>query len=53
MGQFHFHPDQYLELMHSEMPSRADEQVTWLREAGLDASVIWAEGDLAVLCASR
>jgi tRNA (cmo5U34)-methyltransferase len=36
-----------------DMPSRAEEQVVWLRDAELDASVVWAEGDLAVLRASR
>jgi tRNA (cmo5U34)-methyltransferase len=36
-----------------DLPSRADEQLAWLREAGFDASVVWAEGDLAVLRASR
>ena len=32
-----------------DLPSRADEQVTWLREAGLQARVAWSERDLAVL----
>ena len=36
-----------------DLPSRADEQVGWLRDAGLDASVIWAERDLAVIEAVR
>ena len=34
-----------------DLPSRAEEQVGWLREAGLDASVVWTEGDLAVIVA--
>ena len=36
-----------------DLPSRADEQVAWLREAGFDAAPAWAEGDLAVLVAHR
>jgi tRNA (cmo5U34)-methyltransferase len=36
-----------------DLPSRADEQVAWLREAGLDATVVWSEGDLAVIVAVR
>ena len=32
-----------------DLPSRAEEQVTWLREAGLQARVAWTERDLAVL----
>ena len=32
-----------------DLPSRAEEQVTWLREAGLQARVAWSERDLAVL----
>jgi tRNA threonylcarbamoyl adenosine modification protein (Sua5/YciO/YrdC/YwlC family) len=32
-------------------PSSLPEQVAWLREAGLDAQVCWAEGDLAVIAA--
>jgi tRNA (cmo5U34)-methyltransferase len=36
-----------------DLPSRADEQLGWLREAGLDASATWAEGDLTVLVAHR
>jgi hypothetical protein len=111
MGQFHFHPDEYLELMHSELPayerlqdeaaaatgsgatrllelgtgtgetarrvladvvvpddpadaitplspgfdlpSRVDEQLDWLGEAGLDARVVWSDRDLAVIVAVR
>jgi hypothetical protein len=36
-----------------DLPSGADEQVAWLREAGLDARLTWAERDLAVLHARR
>jgi tRNA (cmo5U34)-methyltransferase len=36
-----------------DLPSRALEQVAWLREAGLDATVVWSEGDLAVIVAVR
>jgi tRNA (cmo5U34)-methyltransferase len=32
-----------------DLPSRAEEQVAWLREAGLEARVVWSERDLAVL----
>jgi tRNA (cmo5U34)-methyltransferase len=36
-----------------DMPSRVDEQLAWLRAAGLSAAVAWAERDLAVLVADR
>lgn len=36
-----------------DLPSRADEQVAWLGEAGLDAAVVWADADLAVIDAVR
>lgn len=36
-----------------DLPSSCEEQVAWLREAGLEAAEVWAEGDLAVLRASR
>jgi tRNA (cmo5U34)-methyltransferase len=36
-----------------DLPSRADEQLAWLGAAGLEASVVWAEGDLAVLRAVK
>jgi tRNA (cmo5U34)-methyltransferase len=36
-----------------DLPSRAGDQVAWLREAGLDATVVWSEGDLAVIVAVR
>jgi tRNA (cmo5U34)-methyltransferase len=32
-----------------DLPSGAEEQVAWLREAGLEARVVWRERDLAVL----
>ena len=34
-----------------DLPSRADEQIAWLDDAGLDASLAWREGDLAVIVA--
>jgi tRNA (cmo5U34)-methyltransferase len=34
-----------------DLPSRVDEQLGWLSDAGLEAAVVWAEGDLAVLVA--
>jgi tRNA (cmo5U34)-methyltransferase len=34
-----------------DLPSRVDEQLEWLRAAGLSASVAWSERDLAVLVA--
>jgi tRNA (cmo5U34)-methyltransferase len=36
-----------------DLPSRADEQLAWLRAAGLEARVAWAERDLAVLTGVR
>ena len=36
-----------------DLPSRADEQLGWLGEAGFDASVVWAERDLAVIVAVK
>ena len=36
-----------------DVPSRVDEQLAWLAEAGLDARVAWSERDLAVLVADR
>jgi tRNA (cmo5U34)-methyltransferase len=35
-----------------DLPSRVDEQLAWLRAAGLDGRVAWAERDLAVIVAS-
>jgi tRNA (cmo5U34)-methyltransferase len=34
-----------------DLPSRVDEQLDWLHEAGFDARVTWAEQDLAVIVA--
>lgn len=36
-----------------DVPSRAAEQLAWLREAGLEPSLAWAERDLAVIEAVR
>jgi tRNA (cmo5U34)-methyltransferase len=36
-----------------DLPSTVDDQLAWLRQAGFDATVVWAEGDLAVLVAVR
>ena len=36
-----------------DLPSRADDQLIWLSAAGFDASVTWAERDLAVLTARK
>ena len=36
-----------------DMPSRADEQLRWLADAGLHASLRWARRDLAVLVGER
>jgi tRNA (cmo5U34)-methyltransferase len=36
-----------------DLPSLAAEQVAWLRAAGLEATVTWAERDLAVLVADH
>jgi len=36
-----------------DLPSRADEQLAWLADAGFDASLVWSSGDLAVLVATR
>ena len=35
-----------------DLPSRVDEQLGWLAEAGLDAAVVWAARDLAVIAAA-
>jgi tRNA (cmo5U34)-methyltransferase len=34
-----------------DLPSGVDEQLAWLSEAGLEARLVWAEADLAVLIA--
>ena len=36
-----------------DRPSSADQQVAWLREAGLEAAVVWEHQDLAVLVGAR
>jgi tRNA (cmo5U34)-methyltransferase len=36
-----------------DLPDRVDDQLDWLREAGLDAATLWADKDLAVLRATR
>jgi len=36
-----------------DVPSRVDEQLAWLRAAGLEPAVAWAHRDLAVLVADR
>ena len=36
-----------------DLPDRVDDQLEWLRSAGLDAGVVWADKDLAVLRATR
>jgi tRNA (cmo5U34)-methyltransferase len=34
-----------------DQPSPVPDQLAWLADAGLEATVAWAEGDLAVLVA--
>ena len=36
-----------------DLPSRLDEQLRWLTDAGLDARQLWAERDLVVVAATR
>ena len=36
-----------------DLPDRADDQLEWLREAGLDAELLWSDKDLAVMRATR
>jgi tRNA (cmo5U34)-methyltransferase len=36
-----------------DLPDRADDQLDWLREAGLEAETVWAYKDLAVLRATK
>jgi tRNA (cmo5U34)-methyltransferase len=36
-----------------DLPDRADDQLEWLRAAGLEAALVWAEKDLAVIRATR
>jgi tRNA (cmo5U34)-methyltransferase len=35
-----------------DMPDRVEDQLGWLRDAGFDASVVWARRDLAVIAAN-
>jgi tRNA (cmo5U34)-methyltransferase len=36
-----------------DLPDRVDDQLAWLRDAGLDAEAIWSYKDLAVMRATR
>jgi tRNA (cmo5U34)-methyltransferase len=36
-----------------DLPSSADDQLQWLRDAGLDAETVWSYKDLAVLRATK
>jgi tRNA (cmo5U34)-methyltransferase len=36
-----------------DMPDRLDDQLQWLRDAGLDAEAVWSYKDLAVMRATR
>jgi tRNA (cmo5U34)-methyltransferase len=36
-----------------DVPDRLDDQLAWLREAGLDPEPVWVNRDLAVICAER
>ena len=36
-----------------DLPSRVDEQLVWLSDAGFDAAPVWASGDLAVISARK
>ena len=36
-----------------DMPDRLDDQLAWLRDAGLDAETVWSYKDLAVVRATR
>jgi tRNA (cmo5U34)-methyltransferase len=36
-----------------DLPDRADDQVRWLHDAGLDAELLWSYKDLAVLRATK
>lgn len=36
-----------------DLPSRVDEQLAWLRDAGLEPSLAWVERDLALIAAVR
>jgi len=36
-----------------DRPDRLDDQLSWLREAGLEPRVVWSSGDLAVVTVDR
>jgi tRNA (cmo5U34)-methyltransferase len=36
-----------------DLPDRVDDQLAWLRDAGLDAEAVWSYKDLAVMRATR
>jgi tRNA (cmo5U34)-methyltransferase len=36
-----------------DLPDSAADQLTWLREAGFDAELVWTNRDLAVIRATR
>jgi tRNA (cmo5U34)-methyltransferase len=36
-----------------DLPDRLDDQLAWLRDAGLDAETVWSHKDLAVMRATR
>ena len=36
-----------------DLPDRLDDQLGWLREAGLEPEVVWSARDLAVVRATR
>jgi tRNA (cmo5U34)-methyltransferase len=36
-----------------DLPDRVDDQLDWLRQAGLEAEAVWTEKDLAVIRATR
>jgi tRNA (cmo5U34)-methyltransferase len=45
--------DAQIEIWDIDLPDRLDDQLAWLREAGLDPETLWARKDLAVVRASR
>src|SRR5690349_23785660 len=38
---------------HYDLPDRLDDQLVWLRDAGLEAETVWSYKDLAVMRATR
>ena len=36
-----------------DLPSRVDDQLAWLSDAGFDAAPVWSSGDLAVISAHK